>query len=405
MQSRLGKIVLVLCGLLDIAGTPAWAELPKSMPEAQAIEERELRGSSSFYDVASPLPPGSPGTLIRSELARDYDTPAGVSAVRILYHSRNALNRDVAASAVILTPPGEAPKGGWRIIVWAHGTTGVAQQCAPSLSKNIPYGKEVLYPMLKAGFAVVAVDYAGLGTTGPHQYHTLTAQARDIINAVPAARAAIPQLGTDWVVDGHSEGAYAAWGVAEEEAKQTDPGYLGAISVAGATNLKPFLRHLNSSSVTGFYVRYFIYGIHARFPQFDPRSVLTKAAMRKYETVTTNGCWYYAYAAGLDEKGPWLKPGWENNVWVKRWIAENSPGDRPVQGPLLVIAGDDDKTQPLDGLRASVAKVCRPGSAVELRSYPGLDHSPVMYHSLPDQLDWISARFNRQSSSTDCQGT
>lgn len=49
------------------------------------------------------------------------------------------------------------------VIAWAHGTSGVARRCAPSLMKDVEYGTEGLMPMVAAGFAVVATDSAGLG--------------------------------------------------------------------------------------------------------------------------------------------------------------------------------------------------------------------------------------------------
>lgn len=36
------------------------------------------------------------------------------------------------ATSLVFTPNTPAPAGGWPIVVWAHGTTGVADACAPS---------------------------------------------------------------------------------------------------------------------------------------------------------------------------------------------------------------------------------------------------------------------------------
>ena len=178
--------------------------------------------------------PGPAGDLLRQERFAGYTLIEGVRAVRILYHSLDAVRGDVVTSAVVLIPPGAAPQGGWPVIAWAHGTSGVAPQCAPSLMRDVYYGAPVLAAMLKGGFAVVATDYHGLGTPGPSQYGSKQAQAFDVIYAMPAARTAVPELGRRWVVDGHSQGGFTAWGVAELESKLKDDGYLGAISVAGA---------------------------------------------------------------------------------------------------------------------------------------------------------------------------
>jgi hypothetical protein len=57
-------------------------------------------------------------------------------------------------------PKSRAPAGGWPVIAWAHGTSGVARICAPSLMRDVEYGEEGLMPMVAAGLAVVATDYA-----------------------------------------------------------------------------------------------------------------------------------------------------------------------------------------------------------------------------------------------------
>ena len=51
---------------------------------------------------------------------------------------------------MVLIPAGSAPVGGWPVIAWAHGTSGMARICAPSLMKDIEYGDEGLMPMVAA---------------------------------------------------------------------------------------------------------------------------------------------------------------------------------------------------------------------------------------------------------------
>ena len=109
--------------------------------------------------------------------------------------------------------------------------------------KDVEYGSEGLMPMVAAGFAVIATDYAGLGTPGLHQYDDKIPQARDVAYSVPAAHAAVPSLGRPWVAIGHSQGGVAVWGVAELEQEVRDPDYRGAISVAGDMSYEGFEAH------------------------------------------------------------------------------------------------------------------------------------------------------------------
>jgi hypothetical protein len=96
------------------------AKSDHSQAKAQA-ERSEFGGFlplTDFYNTPSPLPAGNPGLLIRSEVFDEYELPPGVSAVRILYHSRSALGEDIATSGVVLVPDERPLAGGWPVIAW-----------------------------------------------------------------------------------------------------------------------------------------------------------------------------------------------------------------------------------------------------------------------------------------------
>jgi pimeloyl-ACP methyl ester carboxylesterase len=377
--------------------------LPRSLAEAVRMEQADALPRTAFYDAPS-LAGTRPGDLLRQEPFDGYAVPSGASAVRILYHSLNADGGDVATSGVVLIPAGRPPAGGWPVIAWAHGTSGVARMCAPSLQKDMEYGEEGLMPMVRGGFAVVATDYHGLGTEGPHEYINKTAQARDVIYSLPAARAAVPSLGRRWVAIGHSQGGIAAWSVAEMQASLKDADYLGAISVSGAADPKTILDQMGDpGSSAAFYLVYMAYAIHARSPEFKPADMLVGKALQRYPDVTTKGCWDYAYASFLhDRGGKVLKPGWDETPAARKFFASNILGAAPVHGPLLVLTGEADETVPLALVKATVKKACGNGIALYFRSYPGLDHDPTMEKSTPDQLAWVKDRFAGKSFVSNC---
>jgi len=340
---------------------------------------------------------------LRKEPFVGYSLPQGARAVRILYHSLNATGGDVATSGVVLIPSGLPPPNGWPVIAWAHGTSGVARPCAPSAMKDVYYGEEGLMPMVAAGFAVVATDYHGLGTEGAHQYVNKVAQARDVVYSIPAARAAVPGLGSRWVVDGHSQGGLAAWGVAEAEHDLKDPRYLGAVSVAGAAREVDFFTHLSNTPGVGFYLAFMAAGIHARYPEFNPRVLLSDSMLKHYADVTTKGCFYYGYATyAAVPGGSLLRPNWQKSPWVHRFFEGNALGNKPIGGPLFVIAGEADQTVPLEGVRAAVKQLCAAKQPVTFRSYPGLDHDPTMVTSTRDQLEWIRSLFAGKTPASNC---
>jgi len=304
---------------------------------------------------------------------------------------------------VVLIPAGQAPAGGWPVILWAHGTSGVARMCAPSLMKDVYYGEEGLMPMVAAGFGVVAVDYHGLGTEGPHEYVNKSAQVHDVLYAIPAAHAAVPALGARWVVDGHSQGAIAAWGVAEAQYELKDRDYLGAVSVAGAVREADFFQHIDATPGVGFYLAFIAAGIHARYPQFEPKDLLSDAAFAHYEDVTTKGCFTYGYATYVSmPTGSLLRAGSQTNPWVHQFFEGIKLGDKPIGGPMLIVAGEADQTIAIGAMRAAAKQMCERRQPVSFRSYPGLDHDPVMEKSTPDQLAWIRARFAGSPALSNC---
>ena len=411
MQARPGsRSLLTVCATLLL--TPALAPaaettpalvVPKSLAEAVAMEKADALPRTALYE-APDLAATKPGALLKSEPFTGYAVPDHAHSVRILYHSLDAEGRSVATSAVVLIPAGKAPPGGWPVIAWAHGTSGVARQCAPSLMKDMEYGEEGLMPMVRAGFAVVATDYHGLGTQGPHQYVNRIAQGHDVIYSIPAAHAAVPDLAPRWVAIGHSQGGLAAWGVAEMQADLKDPNYVGAISVAGSAEMTELLGMMGGSvNEATFYLTYMAYGVKARTPSFDVATMLDGAALKHYAAATSKGCWNYAYAAFLNEKGTRsLKPGWETLPAVRTWAQENATGTKPIGGAFFVIGGEADMTVPYASLKATAIKACKGGVKLTYRSYPGLDHDPTMANSLPDQLAWVRERLAGKPAPNSC---
>jgi hypothetical protein len=127
-----GKLlVLLLAGTLLAACTGGPAEEggpPSSVPPTTVPE----RPPEAFYAVPDPLPPGPPGALIHATPIAGVPVLPDSRAWAVLYHSRDFDGRDVAVSGVVVAPPGAAPPEGRPVVVWGHGSSGLADRCAPS---------------------------------------------------------------------------------------------------------------------------------------------------------------------------------------------------------------------------------------------------------------------------------
>jgi pimeloyl-ACP methyl ester carboxylesterase len=125
-------------------------------------------------------------------------------------------------------------------VVWAHGTTGVADACAPSKAALADSTKDLISKLLAAGYVVVAPDYEGLGTPGIHPFLNVKSEAFSITDAVVAARNYLTQrnllTSKKWMTVGHSQGGHAALGAAQY-ASRAQLDYKGTVAVAPASNL------------------------------------------------------------------------------------------------------------------------------------------------------------------------
>jgi hypothetical protein len=378
------------------AGAAAFAQGQAAAPAKPSRASRSLP-LTKFYETPNPLPAGKPGELIRSEPFGEYDLPYKISAVRLLYHSRSSSGKDVAVSGVVLVPNGTLPAGGWPVIAWAHDFVGSARQCAPSLRRNLNEGP-LLSMYAGEGYAVVVSDYAGLGTSFPNAALDMRSNALDVIYSIPAARASLPQLGTKWVAAGYSEGGLAAVGVAEALSEDSDPNYLGAIAISGVAEAQEIFERLAEGPAHRMLV-FLAQGIKTVFPEFRVEEMLTDKAVPLYQHIS-HAC---EASLGLDlAAGEMLKPGWENNPYVKEFFRRNTPGQKPVHGPLLLISGDADPEVPSVLAGTIVARLCKQKDRVLFVKFPGLNASAVIGESVSEQISWTRARFAGLPAPSNC---
>jgi alpha-beta hydrolase superfamily lysophospholipase len=397
VSSRTSVAIILFC--LSAMWFPTEGAMAQNHATALAKRPEVLRAFplTRFYDTPGPLPPGKPGELIRFEPLGDHELPFAVTVVRILYHSRSAKGKDIAVSGVVLVPPGAAPTGGWPVIAWAHDFKGAARQCAPSLMKNLSAGP-FLAMYTNLGYAVVATDYAGLGTNFPYTSLDMQSSALDVIYSVPASRTAAPQLGLRWVAMGYSQGGLAAVGVAEAESEIRDGNYLGAVAISGVADVHDIYQRMSLAS-SGRFLFSLARTIKNVFPDFRVQDMLAVKAMQLYEQ-TSHSC--DATAEAELPPGEVLKPGWENDRFVEDFFTRNTPGRKPASGPLLILGGEADPAVPASITPKAVARMCKQGDRVLFYKYPDLDAGALLGGSVSDQISWVKARFAGRRVPSNC---
>lgn len=190
------------------------------------------------------------GTPAAYKYIKEDAPPNAADSVMMTYKMKGIKGTETLATSLVFTPKTAPPAGGWPILVWAHGTTGVADSCAPSVNKlTIPglFGpgdptiKNMIDSFLKEGYVVVAPDYEGLGEPGDKELHpflNVKSEAYSITDAVVATKSWLrDKVSNKWAVVGHSQGGQAALGAAQYAAR-ANMDYKGAVAVAPASNLK-----------------------------------------------------------------------------------------------------------------------------------------------------------------------
>ncbi|MBF6330665.1 lipase family protein [Nocardia transvalensis] len=174
---------------------------------------------ATTVQATAPAVPGTPIAVIPQPDGW-RGTPGGAV---VDYWTTGSDGSPKPASGAIFIPPGPAPKGGWPILAFDHGSMGLGPGCGgQSDPASGPWAdrrvKEdaFLRTFLSKGFALVAPDYLGLGRfdTGVHPYLELKTEAAATVDLVKAARAARTELGRRWIVFGGSQGGQAALGTA-----------------------------------------------------------------------------------------------------------------------------------------------------------------------------------------------
>jgi len=359
-----------------------------------------------FYTATPDAATQTPGRLIRSEVMRD--PPAGAKAWRILYSSTGLDGQAVTVSGIVVAPQLPAPIGGRPVVAWAHPTTGVADNCAPSLRPEVFDTIPHLQALIALDYVVAATDYPGLGTPGPHPYLVGESEGRAVIDSVRAARD-LEKVGASarYAVWGHSQGGQAAL-FAGEIAPIYAPELelTGVAAIAPATELGPLLVDDIAERAGRLIASYSLWS-WSRVYGAPLEPVVVETAIPNIDRAARDcvETWGEAYRAVFDSRGlrpDFLKEGaFEAEPW-KRLLEENRPGRRPIRAPIYVAQGEEDTIVRPSITADFVAGLCRTGERVRYETLPGVDHMRAGRASATSAVQWLRDRFDGKRAPTTC---
>ncbi len=375
---------------------------------AAAVRRAQPSEPDAFYTAPDVLP-GGPGTIIRTQLIDPFRT--GGTAYKVLYVSTDNADRPATASAIIVVPTTPARTGGRNIVAIAHGTVGVARNCAPSLLDGPTYAPALpgIDQFLAAGDVVAAPDYVGMGTSGVNAYLVGKAQAVAVLDSVRAVHNfAEAQAGSSFAVFGESQGGQASLFTGEYAATYApELNLVGVAAAAPATNLVELFRANIGTTFGDVLAAYALTSWAKTYPGLSLADVVRPEAIPVIQRIAKN-----CIGAGLATisvipdaeilKVAFLKGlPWELEPW-KTILAQNTPGSRPTGAPILVVQGLSDPLVLPAVQRAFVDALCARGESVEYRELPEVGHLDAGQKSAEQVSAWIADRFAGTPATPTC---
>ncbi|PRY39080.1 lipase family protein [Umezawaea tangerina] len=333
-----------------------------------------------------------PGTLLGHEpLPSAYWPSHTAEATRVLYQGVGYDGASRAVSGSVFLPIGEPPPGGWPVVAFAHGTTGLSDRCAPSRTGLSRLEREHVARWLAAGHVVAATDYEGLSSAGPHPYFNGEAVADDVVDIVRATRRLHDRASASWLVAGFSQGAHAALFVGLMASRYApDLDFRGTVALAPLVHLPLLVDVLTGDGTrpVSILLPFLLAGLRTSHPDFDARPFLTDVGGRLVDVASTATLVDMFRAIGgqtndtAGTTGIRARPGIDPVLHACRVPVARM--DRPV----YLTAGDADEVVPVAVVERFVADLRATGTPVRYDRHPGATHADVLAAGHDSVIAW-----------------
>lgn len=424
------------CGLIAIVVFAVTH--PFSTTTARADESQY----EAWYTPPTPLPPGRPGDLIRTEPSRLVLEPSGQlgsfvgTGTRIMYRSTDAQGNPVAVTGTYIEPDNPWPgKGPRPLLAYATIPYGMGEQCAPSrllnqgIHASLQTGFDLMMnaeegfiaTLLARGFAIVVTDGVGMGVHGTMSPQLLNryASGTALIDAVRAAKQ-LPGTTLD------PRGPVAFWGwlsggqAALSAAELTDTyapelNVVGTYAAAALTDVAQVLSPIDGNFLAGA-TGYLLRGIYASYPETEQpiRDLLTPRGLEMLDN-TGRQC---LMQTGIDYMFRHIQFWFKSDVFelastdpFKSILAAQRIGNVKPRGPVYFTHNRWDPFNPYAAAHQTAADWCRMGADVTFwtNEQPPFLNKLDVNSLLPAFVDgersmaWVADRFNGVPTASNCE--
>lgn len=341
---------------------------------------------------------------ISSTLYPSYSTqtakyPADEYVIHFLSTDQNG--QPLTIKAALFVPKGaEGQK--FPLFVFGQGTTGIGDQCAPSMERPEVSNWGNYYNHLRTyagqGFITVFPDYEGFNDDKRiHHYFNSLLEAHVLLDATRATFEFLPDKSEQAAFyAGYSQGGHAAFAV-----KDYQPTYApevpikGVIGFGATTNIVNLLKENADLAPYLFYSYADFYGkdkvdVSALMqpnwlPTFE-KDVLGKCISTVPSYYGTNASRVYSskfydslFNGKLDQDFPELN----------KLFTENSSGLKSSSTPGLLIQGDPDPIVTVKSQEEFIKQACSTGNVITYNKYNGVHHFQTRHVSFKDVTSWM----------------
>ncbi|MCB0871484.1 MAG: alpha/beta fold hydrolase [Solirubrobacterales bacterium] len=407
-MTRLRAALLALAMLLTAAlliqtAQPAGADAAAKKSKKKPKGPKQGPAGLKFYKPPSKLPAGHGKLIWQRKAGGSVPLKNAASTKLVLYTSTSPTGKRVAVSGSVSVPKGKAPKGGWPIVSYGHGTTGIADKCAPSRNTKggiadgyVSYTDPQMNEWLKAGYAVARTDYQGLGTPGAHPFLVGKASGRGILDIVRASRQLGLKISNKYLIAGHSQGGHAALFAAGQASTWTpDLKLKGTVAYAPASHFKlqaQALPGLTSPNGLTALATLLVRGMTVEYPQIDPNAALSDEVLAFWPDTLADCLSELALPGSLGGIAPseLIRDGYDMTPLFGILDAQN-PAVK-TSAPILLTQGTADSTTPkllTDILNGELTNL---GDTVDYKVYEGVQHGPIVAAAQDDVMDFFESR-------------
>jgi dienelactone hydrolase len=363
-------------------------------------------------DVISVRPAGTarPGQIrqICARLFEGYAIPPvrhAVDSYSLRFVSADTDGSEVEITAMLFIPrfvvPAPRP-----VLVFGAGTTGLGDDCAPSLEqaeqRYLGHYRENMLAYAGMGFIAVLPDYVGFNDPSrPQRYFSKIAEGHVMLDA---ARAVFRYLaGSPHPVSplpavftaGYSQGGHAAFAAADMHASYAPEIPLAGVIGFGSTNdVEALLREGTCYAPLIFYTYQVLYGA-----EIDPSAFLQEKWAKTLASDVTVMCVdrfqkYYGFD-GTKVYRPEFHAALYGHTLAEHYprlaarLAENKSGLSGHGLPALIVQGAADFIATPATQMLFVTALREAGSAVLYREYPGVPHKGTRQAGFLESVDWM----------------